>query len=56
MKRFVAFFLCLALLLSAVGCGAGTTQEPAETELGPEVVEKKDYSQWANIVHDPKTW
>ena len=54
MKRLVALLLTLVLVLGMFGCG--TTQEPAETELGPEVVTKKDYSMWAGIVNDPKTW
>lgn len=56
LKRIIAILLTLVLILGMFGCGAGSTQEPTETELGPEVVEKKDYSKWANIVHDPKTW
>ena len=56
MKRIIAFLLCLVTLFGLIGCNAESTQTPAETELGPEVVEKKDYSKWANIVHDPKTW
>lgn len=56
MKRIIAFLLCLVTLFGLIGCNAGSTQAPTETELGPEVVEKKDYSKWANIVHDPKTW
>jgi hypothetical protein len=58
MKRLVALLLTLVLVFGLFGCGGGgeTTQAPAETELGPEVVTKKDYSMWAGIVNDPKTW
>lgn len=48
MKRFVALLLCMACLLSLTACAPKTP--------GPEVVEKKDYSAFANLVADPKTW
>ena len=54
MKKYLAFLLCIVAILGL--CACGQTAAPQETELGPEVVEKKDYSQWAGIVHDPKTW
>lgn len=54
MKKLIALLLCLATVFSMFGCTAQET--PETTELGPEVVEKKDYSRYANIVHDPKTW
>ena len=54
MKKYLALLLCMAAILGMVGCGGNA--EPATTELGPEPTEKKDYSQWAGIVHDPKTW
>lgn len=54
MKKWIAIFLCLAAILGLCACGEAAA--PAETEPGPEQVEKKDYSQWAGIVHDPKTW
>jgi len=54
MKKYIASLLCLFSVLGLLGCGE--TAQPAETELGPEQVEQKDYSQWAGIVHDPKTW
>ena len=54
MKKIIALLICLAAVLGMCACG-GQTAEPV-TELGPEPTEKKDYSQWAGIVHDPKTW
>ena len=54
MKKYLALLLCMAAILGLVGCGGNA--EPATTEPGPEPTEKKDYSQWAGIVHDPKTW
>lgn len=64
MKKQIAIILCLAALLCCCGCdkkAEPTTTAPAATgqtatDPGPEVTEKKDYSQWAGIVHDPKTW
>ena len=54
MKKLIALILCIATVFSMVACG--NTAQPEETELGPEVVEKKDYSKYAGIVADPKTW
>ena len=54
MKKIIALLMCLLILFGM--CACGQTAAPAETELGPEQVEQKDYSQWAGIVHDPKTW
>ena len=46
--------MSILTVLSFVACTANDA--PDTTELGPEIVEKKDYSQYANIVADPKTW
>ena len=46
--RWIALLLLVAVALSLVACG--------EKELGPEKVEKKDYSEFAGIVADPATW
>ena len=54
MRKLLALLLCAVTLLSMFGCTA--QQEPPATELGPEVVEKKDYSKFAGIVADPKGW
>ena len=54
MKKIFALFLTVLLIFSMAACN--TAETPETTELGPEVVEKKDYSKFANIVHDPKTW
>ena len=48
MKRFLCLILCCACLLTLTACGPKTP--------GPEVVEKKDFSQFAGMVADPKTW
>ena len=47
-KRLVALVLCLACVLPLAACGA---KDPV-----PEVVEQRDYSEFAGIVEDPKTW
>ena len=54
MKRVFTLILTLLMIFSLFACGNGAS--PEATELGPEVVEKKDYSRFAGIVHDPKTW
>ena len=55
MKKLIALILSILIVFSMVACG-NTEAPPETTELGPEVVEKKDYSRYANIVADPKTW
>ena len=49
MKRVIAFILCVLTVFSLFACGkdASSTPEPSET---------KDYSEFAGIVADPKTW
>ena len=54
MKKFIALLLCILIVFSLTACG--NTAEPAQTELGPEVVEKKDNSKYHGIVADPKSW
>ena len=56
MKKYLALLLCVVAVVSLFGCGGGATQTPETTELGPEQVEQKDYSQWAGIVEDPAAW
>lgn len=61
MKKILSLTLALLMLSAMVGCGQKTPEPTASavqapTEPGPEVVEKKDYSAYAGIVHDPKTW
>lgn len=46
-KRFLAFLLCVVMAVSLVAC---------KTEDAPETTQGKDYSEWAGIVQDPKTW
>ena len=54
MKRFLAISLVLALSLSLfAGCGGSAPQE--ETPV-PTTEPKRDYSEFAGIVADPKTW
>ena len=47
MKKIISLVLCIACLLSLTAC--------AKTP-GPEEVQKRDYSAFANIVEDTKTW
>lgn len=61
MKKVIALFLCIALSLSIfAGCGkkpeatAPATQPTTEPVL--ETVPKKDFSAYAGIVADTKTW
>ena len=54
MKKAIALLLSVLIVFSLTACG--NTATPAETELGPEVVEKKDNSRYHGIVADPKTW
>ena len=54
MKKVIALLLSIMIVFSLFACTA--TKNPGETELGPEVIEKKDYSQYAGIVIDTKTW
>ena len=49
MKKVLAFLLAALMAASLFGCGEKTA-EPAATE------EAKDYSAFAGIVADPKTW
>jgi len=51
MKRFATFTLAVLMAVSMFGCGE---KKPAESEV-PQV-EKKDYSAYAGIVADTKTW
>ena len=59
MKRFIALILCIFSVFALFGCSAPaeeTTAPTEATELLPEVQEKKNFSAYANIVADPKTW
>lgn len=52
MKRILAIFLIFALSLSLfAGCGAPQEETPA-----PSTEPKRDYSEFAGIVADPKSW
>ncbi len=51
MKRFLAFTLAVLMAAAMFGCGE---KKPAASEV-PQV-EKKDYSAYAGIVADTKTW
>lgn len=53
MKRAIALALCAVLGLSAL---AGCSTTPEATEPVIETVPKKDYSSFAGIVADTKTW
>jgi hypothetical protein len=46
-KRILAFILCVLMATSLIAC---------KTDSAPETTEGKDYSEWAGIVEDPKTW
>lgn len=46
-RRILAFILCALMAASLVAC---------KTDDAPETTEGKDYSEWAGIVQDPKTW
>ena len=48
MKKLIALLLALITVLSFFGCAA--------KEAAPATEPKRDYSTWANIVADPKTW
>ncbi len=46
-KRILAFVLCALMTVTMVACNSGSA---------PETTAGKDYSEWAGIVEDPKTW
>ena len=46
-RRILALLLCALMAASLVAC---------KTDDAPETTEGKDYSEWAGIVQDPKTW
>lgn len=50
MKRVLALILCVLTVLSLTACA------PKEEELGPEVVEKKDFSKFSGIVEGAQAW
>ena len=50
MKKFFAILMCLATVVCLFGCGKQTAEPTATTEP------KADYSAWAGIVADPKSW
>lgn len=54
MKRLIAFLLSIMMVFSLFACAGG--EGSGKSDLGPEVVEKKDYSKYAGIVIDTKTW
>ena len=54
MKKWIALVLCLVTALSLLACGGATEETPAGPV--PETTEAKDYSNYAGIVADPKTW
>lgn len=49
MKKIISLALCVVIALSLLACGS-------ESSPGPEVVEKKNFSSYAGIVEDPRTW
>ena len=51
MKKLLALLMIFATLLSFVACGAGEEEAPAVTTQP-----KRDYSEFAGIVEDTKTW
>ena len=51
MKRFFIFIFSVLMVFSLFGCSGNTTPEPTAT-----TEPAKDYSMYAGIVHDPKTW
>jgi len=46
-KRILAFVLCVLTAATLIACKTGSA---------PETTEGKDYSAWAGVVMDPKTW
>lgn len=50
MKKLIALLLALLTVFSLFGCGAKEAEPTAAVE------QKRDYSAFANIVADPKTW
>ena len=50
MKKFVAILMTFAILLSFVGCGAAEETHAVTTQPA------RDYSEFAGIVEDTKTW
>ncbi len=50
MKKILCLLLCFAALFSLLACNAEQTPETTEA------VQEKDYSEFAGIVADPKTW
>jgi len=64
MKKFIALLLSILLALSLFACGPAAPAEttapeataPQETETPPEPSNPKDFSAFAGIVEDPKTW
>lgn len=52
MNKLLCLLLSLATVFSLVAC---TSNAPAETPAGTEAAER-DYSEFAGIVADPKTW
>ena len=53
MKKPISLILSILIALSPTACG---TAAPAPTTIPAATEETKDYSQYAGIVADPKTW
>lgn len=51
MKKTIAFILAMMTVISLVACGGGDNAEPTYPTQ-----EKKDYSAYAGIVEDTKSW
>lgn len=52
MKKFLSILLCMLMILGCfAGCGTEENTEPTAA-----VEQKRDYSAFAGIVADPKTW
>ncbi|MBE6928985.1 MAG: hypothetical protein E7463_01785 [Ruminococcaceae bacterium] len=64
MKKIISLLLSILLALSLFACGSNPPATepsaeptvPQETETPPEPSEPKDYTRFAGIVEDPKTW
>lgn len=54
MRRLLCLLICVMLCLGLFGCGQGNTT--AEPEASTEAETVRDYSEFAGIVADPKTW
>ena len=56
MKRWIALLLCMVTVFSLVACGGAAGGEEVTEGPVPETTKAKDYSTFAGIVADPKSW